>query len=68
MQDIIKNKVVGAKEEILNSSVQLTENAKQDLEVAAEVAEFILSKKISAMDARYILKRTGEIIERIKIG
>jgi hypothetical protein len=63
-------KVEAARDSILSPNghkVAWSEDGKRCVEIGAEVAEFMLDKKISALDAKYILRRAGEIIEKVTI-
>jgi hypothetical protein len=63
-------KVEAAKDAILRPNgrkVVWSEDGERCINIGAEVAEFMLDKKISAQDAKYILRRAGEIIEKVTI-
>ena len=60
------SKVTEATQELIGNTVWSPE-AITDINIASELAEILVSKKISAHEAKYILKRTEEIIKRVKI-
>lgn len=64
----LREKIQAAKNELINSRSNWTPEAINDFNIGAEIAEIMLEKKISASDARHILKRTGQIIDKVKIG
>lgn len=65
----VTEKVQSAKEELIKSgNGRWTREAKKDIDIAAEIVEFILKKEVSAHEAKFIFRRAEEIIERIKIS
>lgn len=69
MNKTLEQRVLDAKEGLIKTEEFFwTEEALEDIEVASEIVKMLVSKDVDILTANWILRRAGQILERIKIG